>query len=96
MSKAKASINDRIVLIVSILRLCYDEGEDIPFRNILDILEKTWHKYSALIRELRRKYGELPPRVAISLMLRDSLWRDAVVVGCRKYLKELLQDNSIG
>ena len=77
--------------MLAILEACEKEGEDLPFAIILEGLREFGISSEAVLDELEAKYGDMPPRVAISMMLRDPSWRDAILRASRAYLKELLE-----
>ena len=82
-------MESRTRLILLILRACEEEGEDVSLREILEALSPLIPEdLMGLSEEISTSYGDLPPRVAISMMLRDPRWRDAVEEACRLYLSE--------
>ena len=81
----------KALLVLAILEACEEEGEDLPFSTILKGLRGLGPFPGAFLDELEAKYGDMPPRVAISMMLKDPSWRDAVLEASRAYLRELLE-----
>jgi len=81
-----------VKLVLALLRACEEEGEDLSFSELLEVVEEGLKDTGNLTEGLRGRYGFLPPRVALAAMLRDPEWGWAVRVASRAYPADLLRE----
>ncbi len=79
-------------MVLAVLRASEAEGEDLTLGDLIEALLTGGPLLPAgLLADLRRDYGHLPPRIALSMMARDPRWREAVLRASRTYLAELVE-----
>jgi len=66
------AFQERVTLILNILKAARMEGEDITLNELLSLVGLERYK------DMLKDYLEYPPRIAITLMLEDEGWRDIV------------------
>ena len=76
---------------MALLRACDEEGEDLPFSILLEVVREALPSCGALVEELEARYGHFPPRVALAKMSGDPSWRRALEMAAEAYLPELLE-----
>ena len=76
----------RVELVLAILEACDEEGEDLPFSRVLELVRASRPDLASLTGELASRYGDLPPRVALARMAHDPAWREAVREASEIYL----------
>ncbi len=69
---------DKSETLRKVLEAMEEEGEDLPFADLLRILAEAGEIPVEHAEELSSKYGDLPPRVAVAKLSRDPKWKDAL------------------
>ncbi len=90
-SHEERDFRSKVELLLMILLICDEEGEDLEFNEVLSLAENLIfsRELKDLIKELRR-YGDLPPRVALAKLMLTPSWRRALEKASLLFLKEIL------
>ena len=78
--------DEKSMMILQLLRLSENEGEDITLQELIPLICKRGKK----IQNKLLKFTDLPPRVVIALLYLDPDWKKHVRKAAEKYLPELL------
>ncbi len=83
-------MRSKVELLLAILELCDEEGEDLSFGDLLDFVVAL--DFNPQDIEELLKYRDLPPRVVIARLFQDPSWRSHLKVASAKFLEKKLRE----